>query len=151
MDTMLTELCMYLHNWFESARYISNFTVSDGVIDLSELETDGSIQNGQYFRIIGSVFNDGVYQYPASDLTDETFSGAVVAMAVPQAVLDLCDEIEDWIDTVGSSDAVQSPFSSESFGGYSYTKAGSGGTGDSADGSTWMGHFKGKLARYRKI
>lgn len=45
------------------------------------------LQEGQYFRVVGSVFNDGLYQYPTKDMIDEIFDGAVWALAVPKAVL----------------------------------------------------------------
>lgn len=146
----LTSLCREVNNWFERSRYTGLFRIKDGVIDLNELVMDNSLQDGQYFRIMGSVFNDGVHQYPTSDLTDETFTGTVLPMAVPADFIGLLSEINAWIDKYGSSDAVNSPFASESFGGYSYSKAGSG-TGDSNDPASWTGHFKGKLNKWRKL
>ena len=59
----LTGLCREVKNWFERSRYQGTFHISGGAIDLNELVVDGSIQDGQYYRIIGSVFNDGVHQY----------------------------------------------------------------------------------------
>ena len=73
---MLTELCGVLRNWFETDRISGTYTVENGSITLPFL------QNGQFFRVVGSVFNDGVHQYPASDLTDELFHGAAWAMAI---------------------------------------------------------------------
>ena len=71
---MLTEICAELRNYFEvpNGRHFGKFTISGGSIAPLDF-----LQEGQYFRIIGSVFNDGVHQYPASDLTDEVFNGAV--------------------------------------------------------------------------
>ena len=71
---MLTEICAELRNWFvvPDGVHIGTYTISGGSIAPLDF-----LQEGQYFRIIGSVFNDGVHQYPASDLTDETFHGAV--------------------------------------------------------------------------
>ena len=145
---MLTELCQELRNWFERDKYIGTFTIEDGQISVP----DGSIQSGQYFRIIGSVFNDGVHQYESDEeeLTDEIFKGAIWTMAVPPAVIDLSERIEEWSTKYG--ELVSSPYSSESFGGYSYVKAGSGrGNGDSSTGPTWKSAFAGELNRWRKI
>ena len=145
---MLTELCQELRNWFERDKYIGTFTIEDGQISVP----DGSIQSGQYFRIIGSVFNDGVHQYESDEeeLTDEIFKGAIWTMAVPPAVIDLSERIEEWSTKYG--ELVSSPYSSESFGGYSYVKAGSGrGNGDSSAGLTWQDMFADELNKWRKI
>ena len=146
----LTGLCREVNNWFEYCKYTGRFKIIGGSIDLTDMVTDGSIQPGQYIRIQGSVFNDGVHQYPASELTDEVFIGSITAMAIPADFLALLDEINAWVTIYASDTAANSPYQSESFGGYSYSKAGSG-TGDSNDASTWMGHFKGKLNKWRKL
>ena len=114
---MLTEICAEIRNWFvvPDGVHIDKYTVSGGSIAPLDF-----LQEGQYFRIIGSVFNDGVYQYPATSLTDEVFEGAVWAMRLPPAVIALAAEIKDF----NESDAGKtSAFTSESFGGYSYIKA----------------------------
>ena len=138
---MLNELCLELNNFFEYARYIGNITIENGNVQ-TELLSDG-----QYFRIVGSVFNDGVYQYPTTDLHDETFYGGLWAMAVPKEVIALADDIKDWQTKYGGIDNM-SPYQSESFGGYSYTKA-SGSNGNSTAG--WQDTFKSKLDNWRKL
>ena len=141
---MLTELCGVLRNWFETDRISDTYTVKNGII------TPPFLQNGQFFRVVGSVFNDGVHQYPDYAMADETFDGAIWPMAVPPAVLCLAEEIQAWKDKNG--DAAASPFMSESFGGYSYSKAASstssGGTGVIV---TWQTAFKSRLNQWRKI
>lgn len=152
---MLSELCKELNNWFDKERYFGKFTITDGTLDVSDID----IQENQYFRIVGSVFNDGVYKYvssitptqnaPATHspvLTDETFSGAVWTMAVPPSVIDLSERISDWETKYGGM--VSSPYKSESFGGYSYTKADSG-QGYTTN-PTWQSSFAGELNRWRK-
>lgn len=141
---MLTELCGELKNWFEREKYFGTFTIESGEIAMPV----GCLRDGQFFRIIGSVFNDGVHQYPATDLHDEVFEGAIWAMAVPPAVIDLSEEIAAWIEKYDN--VVSSPYASESFGGYSYTKASSG-QGSAASGPTWRSVYASKLNRYRKI
>ena len=135
---MLYELCAEVRNWFVSEKHNGTFTVKDGNMPLDFL------QDGQYFRIIGSVFNDGVHQYPVPDLTDEVFNGAVWAMAVPPEVIDLAAEIEEY----NKSDAGKaSPYTSESFGGYSYTKA----TDASGAPIGWKKAFASRLNQWRKL
>ena len=141
---MLTELCGVLRNWFETDKISGTYTVENGSIVLPFL------QEGQFFRIVGSVFNDGVHQNPAYGLADETFDGTICPMAVPPAVLKLNSDIEAWQDKNG--EAAASPFMSESFGGYSYSKAASGtANGGSGVAVTWQTVFKSRLNQWRKI
>lgn len=142
---MLTELCQELHNWFDRERLTGTFTIEGGNI------TAPFLVDGQYFRIIGSLFNDGVWQYGAGGLTDETFDGAVWSMAIPKAVLDLAEEIDAWNAKYGGVEGVaMSPFTSESFGGYSYSKTSSG-SSVSAQAATWQQMFARRLNRWRKL
>ena len=138
---MLTELCAELRNYFEvpNGRHFGKFEISGGSIAPLDF-----LQEGQYFRIVGSVFNDGVYQYPAASLTDEVFEGAVWAMALPPSIIAIAAEIEAYND----SDAGKaSPYTSESFGGYSYTKA------TDANGAPigWQKAFASRLNQWRKL
>lgn len=138
---MLTELCAEIRNYFlvSGGIHEGSFTVSGGTIAPLDF-----LKEGQYFRIVGSVFNDGVHQYPAADLTDETFAGAVWAMAVPPSVIALAEEIEEWTK---SEAAKPSAFESESFGGYSYTRA----TDANGAALTWQSVFAKRLNKYRRI
>ena len=145
---MLTELCQELRNWFERKKFFGTFTIESGQIDLP----DGSLQSGQYFRIVGSVFNDGVHKYDPeseSQLVDEVFEGAIWSMGVPPAVVDLSERISEWVTKYGES--VSSPYSSESFGGYSYQKASSGQGNAGSSSPTWQSTFASELNRWRKI
>ena len=138
---MLTEICAEIRNYFEvpNGRHFGTFTISGGSIAPLDF-----LQEGQYFRIVGSVFNDGVYQYPATSLTDEVFEGAVWAMAVPPTLIALAAEIKAYND----SDAGKpSPFTAESFGGYSYTKA----TDANGVPIGWQKAFASRLNRWRKL
>lgn len=136
---MLTEICAELRNYFVTKIHGGTFEIVGGKIVPSDF-----LQDGQYFRITGSLFNDGVYQFPASDLTDEVFTGAVWAMAVPPAVIALAAEIEAF----QHSDAGKpSPYISESFGGYSYTRA----TGSNGGVASWQTVFAKRLNKWRKI
>lgn len=135
----LTNLCAELRNYFETKKRFGTFTISGGSISPSDF-----LQSGQYYRIVGSVFNDGVHRHPAHDLTDETFDGAVWAMAVPPAVVELAAEIEEY----NKSDAGKpSSYISENFGGYGYTKA----TDASGLPVGWKTVFKNELNKWRKL
>lgn len=132
---MLETVLMYLNNWFVVGRYDDTYTIEDGGITLPFLV------NGQYFRIVGSLFNDGVYQYPA-ELADETFDGSVWALAIPKALLSTVEEITAWTAKNGDS----GPYTSESFGGYSYSKA----TNSKGLAVGWRDVFAAQLAPWKK-
>jgi hypothetical protein len=145
----LTELCNELNNWFDKDRIFGVFKIADGELTgMSDY-----LQEGQYFRIVGSIFNDGVHKHPVTGLVDEVFDGAVWLMAVPPSVVDLSVKINEWENKYGGVDSVaMSPFQSESFGGYSYTKKSGGGSDNSADtAGSWQGAFASELNKWRKI
>lgn len=152
---MMTELCQELRNWFNRGQPVINgdFIIENGEIYGVNIAETNYLKNGQYYRIIGSVFNDGVHKYGDTDLTDEEFTGSLWAMAVPPAVIALASDIEAWNEKYGGVDGpTMSPFTSESFGGYSYTKAAGSGTGDSGvAGGTWESAFRSRLNMWRKI
>lgn len=137
---MLEAVLQNLNNWFERDRLAGWFRIEGGALALP----DGFLLDGQFFRVKGSVFNDGLHQWPAVDLRDETFTGVVTDLAVPKAVQELAEEIAQWQADNGK--AAQSPLQSESFGGYAYTKA------SGANGSlTWQDVFRSQLNRWRKL
>ena len=116
---MLTEICAELRNWFvvPDGVHVQTYTISGGSIAPLDF-----LQDGQYFRIIGSVFNDGVHQYPVPDLTDEVFNGAVWAMAVPPAVIALAADEKDLKDRIKKFAEKELGYASESYpNGYSYS------------------------------
>jgi hypothetical protein len=136
---MLEQVLRHLNNYFvvKDGVHKGTFEVSSGTLSLDFL------QENQYFRVVGSVFNDGVYKYPAEDMVDEVFEGEVHAMAVPKAVIDLSAEIDAW--------CVNNPpsaYTSEAFGGYSRTFATSSGTGVPV---SWQDVFRGRLNAWRKL
>ena len=148
---MLTEICAEIRNYFslDEDKVFGDFAVESGAIT-----PPLSLNDYQYYRIVGSVFNDGVHQKD-DDLIDEgTFHGAIWKMRVPQAVLDLSDEIAAWQAENGNvQSANMSPYTSESFGGYSYSKSSGGGTqsGAGASAVTWQTMFAKRLNPYRKV
>jgi hypothetical protein len=145
MELILTEVCDYLNNYFWEKKIVGKFSIEDGSVTIPALK------NGQYFRIIGSTFNDGVHLYPATDLHDEEFEGTIEAMAIPAVVIAIASDIKDWQTKYGGANsAAMSPFNSESFNGYSYSKSGSG-NANSGSNVTWQDVFGGRLNKYRKL
>lgn len=148
----ITELCGDLHNWFDidgmgrQKSIKGTFTITGGALDLQDF-----VLERQYFRVVGSAFNDGAHRYGDNDLTDETFSGEITAMYIPKEVFDLLQEMNDWQDKYG--EAVNSPYNSESFGGYSYSKAGAGDILSGSDGRATgvKSVFAHRLNKWRKV
>lgn len=151
---MLREVLDYIHNWFIKEPYIGHFVIENGA--LSPLD----LLEGQRFRVVGSVLNDGLYTYhsagikdgddkQAAGLKDEEFDGTVCALAVPVDVILLANEISAWMTKYG--DTVNGPYVSESFGGYSYTKA----TNSKVLGGNpmigWREVFDTRLNQWRKL
>ena len=148
---MLTQICQYLRNWFD--RYEPKLVGTFVIDSVNGIAYDGAdistyLKPGQYIRIIGSTFNDGVSQLGQSEFTSETFEGAIWGMAIPQAVLDLDTEIGTWCEKY--AEAQNSPYMSESFAGYSYTKS-SGNSSTNANSASWQNVFGARLSPWRKI
>lgn len=154
---MLTEICGYLKNWFnrrpdgtDYPKYHGTFKVEAGNLTW-ESGAELPLQTGQYFRILGSISNMGVFQWPAK-LKDEVFEGDIWSMAVPVDVIALAKEIEDWNEIYGkATSAAMSPFTAESFAVYSYTKASGRNADSSSAGVSWMDVFGSRLSRYKKL
>lgn len=144
---MYNSVCRELNNYFERKKLFGLMKVENGAL-VSPLTAN--IQQGQYFRIVGSVLNDGIYQFPAADLQDEEeFDGSLWLLAFPVDFVALVSDIEEWQKKNGAVDsAAMSPFTSESFGGYSYSK-GASDTGKGAN--TWQGAFKSRLNAFRRM
>lgn len=140
---MLENVLRYMNNRFECGTVHGDFTVEHGGIEVAGLS------NGQYFWVEGSVFNDGLHRYPAGDMADETFSGRVVMLAVPKAVVSLADEIQAWNEA--NAGIIDGPFSSESFGGYSYTRETMSANGDGTPAAAWQVHFGTRMREWRKL
>lgn len=151
---MLQEVLEYIHNMFIEAPNPGTYTISDGAV--SPLPP---LKDGQRIWIVGSTLNDGVYTYrngeirndddtEAAGLQDETYAGTICALAVPPAVITLSGEIKQWVDS--NAEALNKPFTSESFNGYSYSmRTGGGKAGGGA--LTWRDCPAAKaLERWRK-
>lgn len=150
---MLGAVLEYLNNWFERNPVTRERNVVRGRFEARGGALlgvpEGFLADGQWLRIRGSRFSDGLHRWPCSDLTDEAFAGSVWALAVPQAVVDLAGEVEAWCEEYGA--AQDSPYASESFGGYAYTKAGASGSQGGSQAATWQSAFAARLAPWRKL
>lgn len=135
---MLEDVLQELNNWFVRGIYAGDYEIKDGSIVLPFLV------DGQYFRILGSLFNDGLHKYPDDGLVSERFNGVIWALAVPSAVVSLAEEIAAWNEKNGASPG---PYTSESFGGYSYTRA----TNAQGMAVGWQDVFAARLAPWRKL
>lgn len=142
---MIGQICAEVKNYFVQRDvdiHAGNYTISNGVLSPIPF-----VQVGQYYRIVGSALNDGVYKRGTDDqhLSDEEFFGTVWSMRVPKDFVALCAEIKSW--QTANAEALSGPYQSESFGGYSYSK------GSSANGGawTWQDQFRNKLNAYRKL
>ncbi len=153
MLILMTEICSNIRNYFAPASkkddlsYIhhGDYTIKDGTIS----GVDFLLPN-QYFRITGSVFNDGVYRNTPDDMSgleNETFKGAVWEMAVPKSFINLCSEIQRFNAKVDELSLADKGFASESFGGYSYSLSSSA----PAYMQSWEKRIKSNLNNYRRL
>jgi hypothetical protein len=128
----------HINNYFVVDSHDVELNVVNGSADLPFL------QEGQYYLIAGSVFNNGVHVYGNGGLTEETpVSVTVYSLAPPKAFLDVVDEITAYQEK--NQDVTG--YTSESFGGYSYSK----GTGTNGAPIGWKEVFSSKLNDWRKL
>lgn len=155
--TDITEYCEYCKNFFLKDYigltdiYKGEFTIESGAF----VSPSFTLKPNQYFRIVNSDVNDGVYCNTAESLAllqDETFTGQVWLMSVPRSFVQLCDDIAAWrtkYESVGNAN--MSPFQSESVQGvYNYSKGATSGNGGGAS-VTYMSQFASRLNPYRRI
>lgn len=142
-ETRLKEICDYLHNYFVENIYEREFSVLDGHINIDGIK----VADGQYCMIEGSVFNDAIFMHPSENLKDEVFVGAFFTLRIPPDVRIITQETIEWEKE--NEKVLNSPLQSESFGGYSYSKATS---QTSPSGQlSWRDVFADRLARYKKL
>ena len=169
MLSTIESLCAETRNWFTDEPVVSDYTIEGGGLSLPFLSI------GQFFRIVGSKFNDGLYIYgPEGKVYHEVewkepYDAAKTWDSVPKVVwketagFALADETfhgaiwpmsvpsafiklaEEVMEYNKSDISKPSVLVSESFGGYSYTK-----NSNNTD-ATWQNAFKSKLRRWRKV
>lgn len=143
----ITDFCDEINNYFVSDRKFGTFTITNGALT----GADDFLRENQYFRIVNSAFNDGVYKYPTTDLIDETFDGAIWAMAVPPAALALLEKMQEWDSLYGNNAANYTPYASETMHHYSRSFAISTNSKGELVRPTWQAVFRTELNRWRKI
>ena len=168
MIETIEALCADTHNYFIESMHHGDFTIENGNISLPFLV------EGQFFAIVGSKFNDGVYIYLDSYIIrDATWDDVLKDNPNWGAITDeewgtlrhheLIDEtfhggiwamrlptaflqLAKEIEEYNASDAAKpTGYTSESISGhYSYTKA-------SPEDTAWQKVFSSKLKRWRKV
>ena len=139
---MLEQVLDFIHTYFIKEVYRGKFKIELGVLNIDFLKEN------QYFKIKGSIFNDGLHRYPDNTLMDEEFQGEIWALAIPLAVIKIAEEIKTYVDEYGSK--IDGPYQSESFGGYSYSKS-NGTDNHGNDINSWQSKFSNRLNHWRKI
>ena len=148
MQIILEEICQNIRNFFVGEVKEGAITINDGAISINGEPEE--ISDGRYYRIVGSYENDGIYIAGTDTPTNETFAGEIWLMRPSPAFLALVEEIKAWQTANGAADSQNlSPYTSESFGGYSYSKSGGGTGGGTA--ATWQGQYAARLNAWRKI
>ena len=135
----------WCNNYFEYGYIDGSVSIdADG-----EIDADG-IANGQWVAITGSTFHNGVWKVvngrleSDDEMPSETFVGRVWLLAPPSHFLRVCKMIDAF---QAANDKAIGPYTSESFGAYSYTKA----TGSGGGLLTWNEAFAGQLKPYRHM
>lgn len=145
----LTDLCRKTRNWFDKKRHF-------GIFDLDS-ELDFACE-GQFYRLIGDVtadgqclyvdyvctYTDGNFKVYGAETAHGILNGAIWEMSVPTDFLELYEKMTAWEEK--NADILNSPFQSESFGGYSYSRA----SGKNGSLTVWD-NFADEIARYQKL
>lgn len=140
---MLFEVLSYLgiFRYGRDSNLVQEVYAGEHKIDGGVLSLPGLLP-GQHYAIIGSVLNDGAYVYGEdTPLADEVFNGRVYALRGSKAFYDLVDEMAEW--QANHAKDIDTPYTSESFGGYSYTK--------DANSSSVFKKFESRLSPWRKV
>lgn len=137
MAVTIGSVMRHCRNYFEAGYLDGEFDIVNGEL-LSPAFSDG-----RFIAIQGSAFNDGVHRQGDGRMIDESFEGRVWVLSPPADFVQLCREIAEY-DEKNPAGALQS----ESFGNYSYTRAGDSSTGGAA---TWQSAFQRRLAMYQKL
>lgn len=144
MDALVAQEAMeHINNRFVKNEEAGEFTIAGGYLSVSTLA------DGQWYWIEGSIFNDGLHQYTdssdgESDLIDETFEGCIYGLAIPRTFETLVEDIEAWLEAHPAS---ASGYTSESFGGYSYSLP----TTDDGTTVTVYDVFSNRLNKWRRL
>ena len=145
---MLTEICAYLHNYFDYERHYGDISVIGNSLFCNGKEI--VLDEGQYFALFRNRFALGVYKQ-GEPLRDRTFEGSIWLLDFPDAILDADKFAKEWMEKNGSAGSeANSAFTSESYKGYSYSK----GTNSKGKAGTSIfdnAQFAAMLNPYRKL
>lgn len=141
----MDKILRYLNNYFFRFKEVGEFEIVDNKLT----GTKGQYLEGQYLLVEGSYLNDGVLEVLSvgeneiglKKACSEKFKGVVYSLAIPNSLKELAKEIEEWEEDNKKTDII-----SESFEGYSYTKANVNGRV-----ATWKDVFKEELKQYRSV
>jgi len=141
--------------------FIASIEYGDFVIENGTLSVNEDYLIGQYIYIpgavrrssgtVGSLLNEGVYLVQDTLITlsgarDESWTGAVCGLAVPQDFIGIANDV-----AVFQAEASKAPaagaIASESYAGYSYSKV----TNASGLPVTWRDVYAGRLNKYRRV
>lgn len=145
MAVMLGAVLSCINNRFECEPVRGLWSVSAGEL-VPASGQDLPLASGQWYEIAGSALNDGLHERGEELLADEgEWRGTVTPLRVPSDLISLVEEIDAYQT---AQDAAGGPYASESFGGYSYSRA-----TDPATGlpMTWEAAFRSRLNRWRKL
>lgn len=150
MEAILTTVCKHINNYFIHSYERGKFIISDNAI---LIKTKPIV--GQYIRIYGSALNDGIYKVTEvenasggfsidlEDSSDEEFEGVICLLAIPKEFINLVGEISEFMEEE-KNDPSNPALTSESFGGYSYSRA----TASNGTAASWQEVFASKLSSY---
>ena len=140
---ILTTVLRSLPRFFERSSESGTFTIENEILT-------GNSQVflvGSYVALTGSILNNGIYLVTDNLITipeakDETFTGEIYQLAIPNDFLAMVEEIQGNIETTAKADQGITSFS---FGGYSESRA------TTADGvvASWREVYKSRLVPYR--
>lgn len=145
---MLTEICAYLHNYFDYERHYGDISIIGGLLFCDGKEI--ALEEGQYFALFRKRNPLGVFKQ-GETIPDKTFDGAIWLMDVPKAILDADAFAATWMAKNGDAGSVaNSALNSESFKGYSYSK-GTNKEGKAGSSIFDNAQFSAMLNPYRKL
>lgn len=141
----VADVMRHVNNFFETGYRATTYSISGGILSPNDV-----LRPGMWIYISGSFFWDGVWKIgegwrledAPENAADDTFVGRVHFLAPPADFLALCDEIAEF----NAKNAV-SPYQSESFGEYSYTRA----TGKDGGVLGWQQAFSDRLRPFRRM
>lgn len=142
----MEEILRQINNYFYSFKETGNFKI----VESSIVGLKAPYRTGQFIKVQGSLFNDGIYKVDSADsnlriqgLIDEEFEGVIYSMNVPRAI----EELEVKIKEFKSKDVKTNIVSESIPGGYSYSKA----TGKAGVPAGWQSVFAEDLRPYKKM